>query len=327
MAIRAKSAADPAAVHFKASEETMRLVPGEGDARQMGPPYRRSIVEVTATEGDTVNHRTLWFAGARSGFLSNTTDGVVTINRTAEDIAADGVDGLGINLVIGGHIRVQSGHRDETFGAGDLFLEDSGVPRTAISGLNPGGLIYIPRERFLEALPVPIDQINLLRLTDAPLAPALSQQIAFLVRNFNQVSPDEFEAVLEAAIEISIVLLRRHIALSIPPEDPLRAAARAYIASHFRETDLTPASLAKALGCSRAVLYRAFANTDHTVVRYIRDVRFRHFLDALRAQPEASISQLAYESGFANSPSDFTKLFKRTYGLPPSQAQAAIWRR
>ncbi len=30
------------------------------------------------------------------------------------------------------------------------------------------------------------------------------------------------------------------------------------------------------------------------------------------------------DSGFSASPSDFTKLFKRTYGMTPSQLQASL---
>jgi AraC-like DNA-binding protein len=325
MATRAKAGDEGVGVvRFKGVEYRLRLATGPADSQPMGPPYGRSVVAVESADRGTVNHRTLSFSGARSGFMSNATDGVVTIIRTPEDIAADGFTGMGLTFVIGGRLRVLSGGRDETFEAGDLFLEHTGSPRTGVSALNPGVLIYIPKARFTEAITVPFEQINLMRLNRAALAPTVANQIEFLEANFDLISPEEFEAVLEAVVELSLVMLRKEIARALPPMDPVLAAAKAYIAEHYRDVGLTPTILAKALGCSRAVLYRAFAHGDQTVLRYVRDVRFHHFLQALRVQADVSISQLAYESGFAASPSDFTKLFKRTYGMTPSQLQTDL---
>jgi AraC-like DNA-binding protein len=322
MAVREDEA--PELIRFRGVEYRLRLETGPADSQPMGPPYHRSVVAAESASGATVNHRTLSFSGARSGFMCNATDGLVTIIRTPEDVVADGFTGMGLTLVIGGRLRVLSGGRDETFEAGDLFLEHTGSPRTGVSGLNPGTLIYIPKARFVEAITVPFDQINLMRLNRAALAPAVIQQIEFLTANFDLISPEEFEAVLEAVVDLSLVMLRKEIARALPVVDPVLAAAKAYIATHYRDTSLTPAALARSLGCSRAVLYRAFAHGDLTVLRYVRDVRFHHFLQALRVQPEVSISQLAYDSGFSASPSDFTKLFKRTYGVTPSQLQAQL---
>ncbi|MET0275011.1 MAG: helix-turn-helix transcriptional regulator [Phenylobacterium sp.] len=310
-------------VRFIGVARKLSLEPGAAEAQDMGELYRRTAVAVDSPHGRTVNHETRVFAGARAGFLSNATDGVITIIRTAEDVAADGFTGMGISLVIGGHLRVLSGGRDESFQAGDLFAEHTVSPRTGVSAVNPAILIYIPKARFLETITAPAEQINLMRLNHAPLAPVVIPQIEFLAENFGRISPEEFEAALETVVELLLVMLRREVS-ALPPLDPVLAAAKAHVAAHFRDFGLTPDSLAKALGCSRAVLYRAFAPIGVTVVRYVRDVRFHHFLQALRVQPDASISKLAYESGFATHPSDFTKLFKRTYGMTPSQLQTSL---
>jgi AraC-like DNA-binding protein len=230
---------------------------------------------------------------------------------------------MGVTLLIGGRLRVLSGGRDESFQAGDLFVEHAVSPRTGVSAVNPAILIYIPKARFTETITAPSEQINLMRLNKTPLAPVVIHQIEFLAKNFGRISPEEFEATLEAVVELILVMLRRAVG-DLPPVDPVLAAAKAHVAAHFRDFDLTPDSLAKALGCSRAVLYRAFAPSGVTVARYVRDVRFHHFLQALRTQPDASISKLAYDCGFANSPSDFSKLFKRTYSMAPSQLQAGL---
>jgi AraC-like DNA-binding protein len=308
---------------FTVVAHKLSLEPGAASAQDMGQLYRRTAVAVESPHGGTVNHETRVFAGARAGFLSNATDGVITIIRTAQDVAEDGFTGMGVSLVIGGRLRVLSGGRDESFQAGDLFIEHAVSPRTGVSAVNPAILIYIPKARFLETITAPSEQINLMRLNKAPLAPVVIQQIELLAETFGRISAEEFDAALEAVVELILVMLRREVG-ALPPVDPVLAAAKAHIAAHSRDFGLTPRSLAKTLGCSRAVLYRAFAPTGVTVARYIRDVRFHHFLQALRARPDASISGLAYDCGFATDPSDFTKLFKRTYGMTPSQLQISL---
>jgi AraC-like DNA-binding protein len=144
------------------------------------------------------------------------------------------------------------------------------------------------------------------------------------MQNLDVLSPEEFEAALDAAIDVALVLLRKQAARERPPEDKLLVAAKAFIEANAGNVKLSPNAMARALGCSRAVLYRSFANADLTVASYLRDVRFRHFLTALRTQPEASISQLSYQCGFAANASDFSKLFKRTYGITPREARAQL---
>jgi AraC-like DNA-binding protein len=119
-------------------------------------------------------------------------------------------------------------------------------------------------------------------------------------------------------------LLRPVAGRDRPPEDAHMVAAKAFIEAHFREADLTPAAMANAVGCSRAVLYRSFANAGLTVAGYLRDVRFRHFLDDLKTRQDAPIYNLAYDNGFEAKASDFTKLFKRAYGVTPREARAKL---
>jgi AraC-like DNA-binding protein len=324
MTSRRSTAHDPPAPHFTAETRAGTAGDGEPDYLESAKLYRRKIVDVQPAAGEATHIGSRWFVGARGAFLAGYNDGVVTTARTAEDIAGDGVDGVIVNLALSGRFRVIADGRDETFVAGDLFIEDTARPRKAISEFSSGGTVFIPRERFRAAIGAPTEHLTLVRLARAPLAPTVSQQIRFLHQNLGALAPDEYEAALDAAIEVALVMLRKEAGRDRPPEDAHLIAAKAFIEAHFRNVELTPADMASAVGCSRAVLYRSFANAGLTVAGYLRDVRFRHFLDGLRSQPEAPIYNLAYDNGFEAKASDFTKLFKRAYGMTPREARVKL---
>lgn len=113
------------------------------------------------------------------------------------------------------------------------------------------------------------------------------------------------------------------------PETPLESssvqsallhAARRYIQQHLQDPRLDAAHLCKTFHCSRATLYRAFEPSGG-VQGYIRDQRLERCRRAFELQGPAqgggAVRRVAEEWGF-DEPSSFTRLFKRTYGLTPS---------
>ena len=51
---------------------------------------------------------------------------------------------------------------------------------------------------------------------------------------------------------------------------------------------------------------------------FVRRVRLQFACNLMRAKPDWSCTQIAFESGYSES-SDFTRSFRRSFGLPPSQ--------
>ena len=321
MADRSKTRRE-ALSRFRAAERSGELADGAPDYLKESGLYHRQVAKVEAPAGGGVRSGSRWFIGARAAFLLGYNDGLVNTVRTLEDVAADSFDAVILTLVMTGHARIVADGRDETFEAGDLVFEDLRRPRSATIEFSTGASLVVPRARFIEAIDVPTEQLTLSRrLSAAPLASTVSHQIRFLSQNMEALAPEEFEAALNAAVDVALVLLLGHASRASPPVDHLLKAAKAFIEANARDVDLTPGAMTRALGCSRAALYRSFANAGLTVAAYLRDVRFRYVLQAMQAQPHASISQLAYDSGFAANASDFAKLFKRAYGVTPREAR------
>ncbi|MET0271365.1 MAG: helix-turn-helix domain-containing protein [Phenylobacterium sp.] len=234
------------------------------------------------------------------------------------------MDGLNVSLILAGRLRLAADGREAIFGPGDIFAEDTTHPRRATNEFLTSATLFIPKARFTSALAVPSESLTIRQLRHSPLADSLAPQIRFLAANLEVITPYEFEAALEGAIQVALALLRTQAHLLRLPVNPLLTAARAYVEEHFHERTLGPEGLARALGCSRAALYRAFAGSGQSVGAYLQDMRFRRFLAGLRSQQRVSLSRLAYDSGFACSYSDFSKMFKRAYGMTPSEARARL---
>lgn len=94
-------------------------------------------------------------------------------------------------------------------------------------------------------------------------------------------------------------------------------AACRYIALNFAAQDLTAASVARALGCSRAHLYRAFEAQDRNLGDVIRGTRLEHAAGLLASAPQLNIEQVAFRCGYG-SPAAFARAFRSHMGMTAS---------
>lgn len=95
-------------------------------------------------------------------------------------------------------------------------------------------------------------------------------------------------------------------------EDPIKKA----ILQNFRDPDFSVAKLSSILNTSRSTLYRKWGNENEiSIVEYITRLRILHAVHLL-LNKDFSISDTAHLSGF-NSPSYFTKVFKKELGNSP----------
>lgn len=90
-----------------------------------------------------------------------------------------------------------------------------------------------------------------------------------------------------------------------------------YISEHFTE-DLTLEGIATFAGFSKYHFERIFSNyTGTTFYQYLQQMRI-NYAQTLLSNPELSITDIAFQSGFASCTA-FTRAFKKNTGYPPSQ--------
>jgi AraC-like DNA-binding protein len=105
--------------------------------------------------------------------------------------------------------------------------------------------------------------------------------------------------------------------VSVTPEAVLERAKR-YIAMRLGSRDLTPESVASALGVSRSQLYILFRHCGG-VAKYIWSQRLQHVHTALMLpSEERTLTELAIDFGFMNQ-AHLSSLFRKVYGEAPSR--------
>lgn len=118
----------------------------------------------------------------------------------------------------------------------------------------------------------------------------------------------------------------------VPADDPsgrdaLRAQVRAHIDARLGDPSLSPATIAGAHHMSVRALHKLFEEDETTVAAYVRERRLESARLRL-ADPEArdrSVAAIAHGLGFA-SLAHFTRLFRRTYGIPPGEYRRLMLR-
>lgn len=91
-----------------------------------------------------------------------------------------------------------------------------------------------------------------------------------------------------------------------------------YIHTHFA-ADISLADIARTADIGEREALRCFArNIQLSPMQYLLKYRIMQGADFLRQQPERSISEIAGLSGF-DSPSNFSKMFRRFYGCTPKE--------
>lgn len=143
-------------------------------------------------------------------------------------------------------------------------------------------------------------------------------------------------AVLQAKIN-SILLLNqsfkdtysKQVTLSLPETEMVSEKDRfiqktlAYIYENIDNPQLSVEILSTHMNISRASLYnKLFDYTGMSPIEFIRSVKLDKAKDLLE-KTDKNISEIAYESGFAN-PNYFTKVFKNKFNVTPSEYHASI---
>lgn len=159
---------------------------------------------------------------------------------------------------------------------------------------------------------------------DSPLARTIFHQVAALNRELATMDAQEAASALQACSRLLVAAFRKQSHLS----DDARAAARVlmlsevrrYVEANLHRAELSPSSIVEALQLRRATLYRGFEHAGG-LGAYIRNRRLREAAADLVKYPQLQVIDIAYGLGF-KSASDFTRAFRRAYGMSPQDMRA-----
>ena len=209
-------------------------------------------------------------------------------------------------LEAGGGLLLHDTHRRaETYSEQSYRAVHVTLPRAAVYRAMGGNPIKGPAA--LRALPA------------TPLGHLLIDQLAALSRHGPKMNGEEAAAAMRLLSGLALTYLD-----SLDPHheqdehgDALFASACHFIETHVESQALTSETISRAIGCSRATLYRMFEWRGLTVAEEIRNCRLNHSRSLLRDH-SLDIGEVAIRSGYGDL-SAFGRAFKRRFGMSPGE--------
>lgn len=241
-------------------------------------------------------------------------------------------------LKLAGQTEVRQHGRTMMLGAGDFTVYD---PRGAVEALT-----VTPNLRALNikvgvgALGLPMERIEDLVCTTIPTTEGLPYAVSAFLRHFisstvlsNATSalPGRRQAIRQAARH-SMMLIRTMLVDELVARGAgadcvvlqQQDAINAFIDDNLGDSELTPASIARAHFVSLRQLHRLFEDSGETVAARIRSRRLERCRDDLSdpLQRSMPVGAIGLRWGF-RSPSQFGATFKEATGMTPNEFRAA----
>lgn len=310
--------------HFEAAQiDSNDAPPDAKDYLENAFLYRR--IPPVSFNGQPVDTTMRWFAGSSAAFLHAISRNPGMTGRRKEDDDADSMDGLLICFITYGRMEVETAGKLLYLNEGDVFTLDTAIPHVMRNYPGHVVAIFVPRSSAIAKM----DASHLYDVaghvfTDDELATLFGMQVRYMVGALGEISSAAFDVVLSATTEVALAMIRQGERGTLEAKSNMVARVKHLVDAASSDPELTTTKIASMLNVSRSRLYNAFANQGITVAAYLRDHRLRSFLESLRMTPTAPISELALKAGFAGDPSDFTKLFRRVYGMSPSDMRASL---
>ncbi len=196
------------------------------------------------------------------------------------------------------------------------LVYDSAV-QLAVFGF-PRELLALPADTAggLTAVPIAADQ------GAGALAAPLLRRVALDLQTYQPASAARLCTVMMDLVTMAVA--ERAGQAEAPPaqaqERTLLLRIHAFIEQHLGDTDLAPALVAAAHHVSLRYLHRLFETEDTTVAAWIRQRRLERCRRDLAdpALGTVPVSAVAARWGLPDS-AHFSRLFRRTYGMPPAE--------
>ncbi|HXZ06559.1 MAG TPA: helix-turn-helix domain-containing protein [Paraburkholderia sp.] len=252
---------------------------------------------------------------------------VIVLERSLARISRDVVRDFALHVFLEGgveNVAIRATPRESTRSVATILALDMNQPvrmqRHACRVLT----FFVPGKLVQEVFPDPETIHGRTLHGSTPLARLIIDHVATLAQNIAGMRADEADGAIHAGAQLLIAAFGKQAGLS----GDARAAARAVMFSQVRrhiqarlyEEELSPESVLEALPFPRRSLYRLFEH-EGGLAAYIRHLRLRRAADDLVRYPHVTVTDIAYGVGF-KSASDFTRAFRRAYGMAPQDFRA-----
>jgi AraC-like DNA-binding protein len=239
--------------------------------------------------------------------------------RGSSRICADKTDCIMIQQYLSGSIRGRVGDRELYMAPDRISFQDSAVPYSGRAEASEVLGVAIPRHRIPRAemlrTRLPVFSLPL----DTARGSLLAGAVAGLWAELCGGRVFEPATVADAFLGLANGLIEHSVAQAA---DGSGQVMEQYLREHLSEAALGPEQLQRTFNVSRSAVYRRFQPRGG-VAAFIRAERLRGcHAELIRPRTDrVPVSAIAGAFGFHNA-SHFSRLFRKTYGVSPSELAA-----
>jgi AraC-like DNA-binding protein len=246
----------------------------------------------------------------------------VTQDRTIARISQDNARSIVFHVFFesaAGSELVFPGKRKDTVLEGGIFAVDLDQPVQFRRAPCRHVTIFLPRTVLADVFPDASALHGRVLSPHLPVVRYLTGRVLSFAAQIHYMAPWDAHRVLRETVLLIAGAFAEQAGLSGSKPALARAMAfdeaRRYVRANLHDDDLSPERVVASLGISRPAVYRLFQH-EGGLGAYIRHARLRAAADELVAWPGISVQDIAYAHGF-RSASDFSRAFRRAYGLAP----------
>jgi AraC-like DNA-binding protein len=244
----------------------------------------------------------------------------LNFTRSATRAEADGNDHVNLLMLREGEWTGDLDGRLLTAGPGQLVLLDLSRPLATSAVATDTIILQMARAPLVAAAPG-TDLHGF--IFDGPVGRILADHLMLLVRRLPVMQQAEAAVMANATTGLiaSCIASSEPLPDNVPDRDlEIRHRVFRHIDRHLGAPDLTAATMSRALGMSRSVIYRAFEALGG-IAQYVRARRLEAAHVMLEnPNDESRISEIAARFGFI-SDTHFSRAFRSRYGYNPRRAR------
>lgn len=250
-----------------------------------------------------------------------TTERGLELGRDARRVSRTAVEAMGLSVVVSGEAEVETRSGTHVLRAGDLCLLSSAEVFTKrLSARYQEQFLYLPVPTALAlGRHAPVMRQRLIVAQRRGLGALLADTVTSMANLRRELTPPQWTTALGAIFELTTGVFGESEPEVVASSSRQVQHARAlrYIEAHLGDPELSPRTIAAALGVSLRYLHLLF-EAGPSVGATMLASRLDRCRDALvdPAYRHRSISEIAYHWGF-NDAAHFSRTFKARFGASP----------
>lgn len=251
----------------------------------------------------------------------------ICLARTPEMARADGEDWVSLAFQLSGTaaFTLDDGDFVRTVGPGEIIAFDTTRDFKAETSAQEVITCQISRRAIRQVTREITPHHG--RVIDGAWGRLLADCILSLVRQLPEMAATDAMGLSRTLVQLVAACLKAKSDTQAPRFSrraaDIRHRAETYLEENLTSPDLNPSSICKALGISKASLYRAFAGSNG-IASHIRKRRLETIHVLLNDPRETrGIGAVAYRYGFV-SEAHFSRVFRQKFGLSPRDVRVRM---